>query len=304
MEQIKKNVCDLMIKLDYPEDAQKEFSDVLDLIAADKVASAWLKHLVAQHDADMNCNYDQMRLDVKALGGALGVHDYTMEMLLFLALGDKLRQRYIEKGIDESMYYAAMADLRYKLEECRLVYGVNGTFVAFWYPHFFRMTLFAFKRLQFEIIQLKKDYEVGGIAVPAGTKLLNMHIPRTGTKLDHGDVLESYRQGAEFFADQLEGQPGVFTCNSWMLDPFHATVLSPNSNMVAFYNDFKIVETGFAKDYGGVWRVFDKRFDGNVDDLPADTSLRRAYIDRIKRGEPVGHARGIFIWKDGEIINS
>ena len=31
--------------------------------------------------------------------------------------------------------------------------------------------------------------------------------------------------------------------------------------------------------------------------------LRRAYIDRIKRGEPTGWARGVFIWRDGEIIN-
>ena len=304
MEKIKRNVSDLMIKLGYPEDAQKDFANALDRIAADRVATAWLKHLVAQHDADMNCNYNQMMSDIRVLGDTLGIHNYTSDMLLFLALGEKLRERYIEKGIDEKLYYTAMNDLRCKLEECRLVHGINGTFVAFWYPGFFQMTRFAFCRLQFEVIQLKKDYEVGGISLPVGTKFLNMHIPKTGTRLDHDEVLESYRQAAAHFADQLEGQPIVFTCNSWMLDTWHTTVLSPTSNMIAFYNDFKIVETGFYKDYSSVWRIFDKQYDGDVDALPTDSTLRRAYAERIRRGEPTGYSRGIFIWKDGQIINS
>lgn len=304
MEKIKQNVRSLMERLDYPAYAQKEILDTLDGIAADKVAKAWLFRLIAQYDANENCDYKQMLLDIRALGDCLGIHEDMTGMLLFLCLAEKLRERYAERGIDESIYYNSMADLRYKLEECRLIHGRVGTFVADWYAGFFKLTRFALGRLQFEIINYFKDaYTVAGVELPAGSKVINIHIPRTGTKLDHDEVLESYRMAAEMFGPQLGDAPVAFACTSWMLFPWHETVMSPTSNMMAFYHDFKIVDEAQYKDYAGVWRLFDRPFDENLDALPTDTSLRRAYIDLMKRGEPTGWGRGIFIWKDGKVLN-
>ena len=302
MNTIKENVKFLMDKLDFPTEAQEVLLGALDTIGADKVAFLWLTRLMDEHNQNINCNYDRMLADFVALCNTFGIHEYTAGMLLYLCLGEKLRERYLEKGIDESIYYKSMYDLRYKLEECRLVYGIVGTFVAFWYPHFFKMDLFAFKRLQFEIITFSKEYKIGDTVIPAGSKALNMHIPRTGTKLDREDVLESYREAAEFFADQFTDQPMIFTCASWMLDPFHETVLPPTSNLVLFYRDFATIETGVYKDYKGLWRVFDRYFDNNPDEMPADTTLRRAYIERVKRGEPTCWTRGVFFWEDGKIV--
>ncbi len=304
MNSIKENVQSLMERLDYPQDAQKVFFDALDRIAQDKIASTWLSRLMAQYDESENCDYKQMLLDIKALGNAMEIHEYTSGMLLFLCLAEKLRERYAERGMDESIFYNSMSDLRYKLEECRLVYGGVGSFVCSWFPGFFRMTRFALGRLQFEVITTKKEYQVDGVTLAGGTKLINIHIPRTGTKLDHGEVLESYRMAAEVFAHDFEDRPMVFHCSSWMLDPWHATVLSPTSNMIAFYNDFKIVETGNYENYSGVWRLFDRLYEDNIAEMPRDTSLRRAYVDRIERGEPVAWGRGIFIYRDGKICNS
>jgi hypothetical protein len=296
METVKTQVADLMTRIDFPVEAQSVFLAALDRIGADKVATAWLGSLMAHYDKSEQCNYKQMLAEAVALGEAVGIHEYTISMLLFLCLGAKLKERYAERGYDEEVYYASMADLRYKLEECRLVKGEVGSFVASWFPGFFNLTRFARGRLQFELIKTAKDWTVDGKLLPAGSRVINMHIPRTGTRLDHALVEDSYRRAAAWFAEELEGNI-VFTCSSWMLYPWHLEVLSPTSNMVTFYHDFEVVEWGTYDNYDSIWRFFDCPWTGNVDDLPGDSSLRRAYIDLIRRGEPSGWGRGFFAWK-------
>lgn len=43
------------------------------------------------------------------------------------------------------------------------------------------------------------------------------------------------------------------------------------------------------KSYTEVWRLFDCLYDGTPNNLTNDTSLRRAYIKRIKYKQPIGH---------------
>ena len=144
---------------------------------------------------------------------------------------------------------------------------------------------------------------IGSTTVPAGMKAINIHIPRTGGKLDHNEVLQSYRAAAELFASEFEHQPVIFICTTWLLDPWNMTVLSPESNLSAFYRDFRIINTGVYPDYAQVWRLFDRRYNGDPADLPRDSSLRRAYAERIERGEPTGWGTGIFLYRDGKILH-
>ncbi len=299
----KNYIQDLMCKLNFPSEAQKTFVDAFERILGDKTASAWFTCLLQQYDESEHCSYKQMIIDVGALGKALNIHQYTISLLMYLCMAEKLRCRYIEREIDESIYFNSMLDLRYKLEECRLVHGINGSFVASWFSKFFELIRFALGRLQFEITTTKDEFIVDNVILPAGSKAINVHIPRTGTKLDHKDVLEAYRLAAEMFADEFDSQPVLFTCYSWLLDPWNLKILSPSSNLAAFCNDFKIVESGNYNGYGEVWRLFDCHYTGNVSDLPRDSSLRRAYADRIERGEPIGWGRGMFIYRDGKIFN-
>ena len=283
-----------MERLSFPDDARAVLLDALEKIAADSTAQAWLRHLVGQYDQNEHCDYNRLLADSKALGAALEIHEYTMAMLLFLCFAERLRERYAERGLDETVYWDSMADLRYKLEECRLVHGVVGSFVAPWFGGFFNLTRFALGRLQFEIIHTQKDFTVGGELLPAGSPVINIHIPRTGTRLAHDLVQDAYRRAAVWFAGEFGDGPITFTCSSWLLDPWHLTVLPPTSNMVAFINDFEIVETKQYDSYREVWRLFDCEYTGDPDALPQDSSLRRAYVERIKRGEPTGSGRGFF----------
>ena len=303
MQIIKQNVTALMEKLTFPTDAQAVFADALDRITADRVATAWLRRLIEQYEtSEQSCNYKRMLADGQAMGKVLGIHEHTMDLLLFLCLGEPLRIRYAARGIDESVWLDSMMDLRYKLEECRLVQGTVGSFVAPWFGGFFNMTRFALGRLQFEIVHTSRDYTLGGELLPAGTPAINMHIPRTGTRLDHGEVMESYRAAAAWFADVFPDGTALFTCSSWLLDPWNLTVLKPTSNLAAFIGDFEIVSSHSYEGYGDLWRLFDCAYTGNPADLPRDSSLRRAYADRVARGEPTGSGRGFFRMRNGEIV--
>ena len=303
MQIIKQNVIGIMKRLDFPSDAQMTFVNVLNYISADPVATAWLKHLIEKYEmSEATCDYNSMIADMDAMGRNLGIHEHTMDMLLFLCLCEPLRVRYISKGIGEDIWLNSMMDLKYKLEECRLVHGTVGTFVARWYSGFFDMTRFALGRLQFEIVYTKNDYTVGGVNVPKGSPAINIHIPRTGTRLDHDEVLKSHLAAADWFRDIFTDDEVLFTCNSWLLDPWNTTVLDPDSNLAAFIGDFEIVESYLCDHYPDLWRLFDCNYNGNADDLPRDSSLRRAYADRVARGEKTGAGRGFFRMKNGEIL--
>ena len=288
-----------MDRLAFPVPAQTTFFEVLDKIAGDEEAAQSLLEIVSQYKDSENCNYSAHLAKSKEIGEKLGVHEYTMAMLIFLCYAETLRLRYLERGLDEAVYWNSMADLSYKLEECRLVHGVVGSFVAPWFIGFFNLTRFALGRLQFEIIVADKEYPVSHRAIQKGDKIINIHIPRTGTRLEHEQVIEAYRLAEAWFAKEFEGRELLFGCHSWLLYPWHTEVLAPKSNLAAFMNDFEIVESGQNGDYQEVWRLFDCRYTGDPDALPQDTSLRRAYAEWLQAGNPTGRGFGIFAF-DGE----
>jgi hypothetical protein len=219
-------------------------------------------------------------------------------------MAQKLRSRYAERGFSEHLFYNSMMDLRYKLEECRLVYGVVGSFVCKWFRRFFDLSRFALGRLQFETVETKENYILFGKTVLAGSPAINVHIPRTGTRLDRDEVLASYCLAEDFFNPLFSDGPILFTCNSWLLDPWNETVLKPESNLARFAKDFIIVKSGLYENYDEAWRLFDCKFNGDVTELPQDSSLRRAYARRIGNGEKMGWGIGLFLFQNGKVIHN
>lgn len=295
-----KYIENLMQKLQFPASAQKEIMDTVVCILNNKDATEKFTVLQKRYDESEICPYDEMLNAVKEIGNSLNIHEYTISLILFLSFAEKLFERYVERGISEEIYYNTLADLRYKLEECRLVYGITGSFVANWFGGFFALKRFALGRLQFEIIDLQEKYVIDNIVIHKGSKAINVHIPRTGTKLDHNEVLRSYDIAAKFFAKEFENQPIIFACHSWLLDPWNLTVLSDKSNLALFSKDYKIVQTGGYKDYSEIWRLFDCVITDDVSKLPQDTSLRKAYVERMLKGENLSWGQGVFVYKAKE----
>lgn len=284
-----KNAKDLMQRLEFPTNAQEELLSKLDTL----LNLYDFLEIVNRYNTE-DFDFSKALEDTKNLALNHNVCEYTAYMLLLICMAPDLRERYIQKDIDEIIFYNTMRDLRYKLEECRLVHGKYGTFVPWWYKGFFEMKIFALGRLQFEINYTWFDCEVDGKHIPKDTKVLSVHIPRTGTKLEHCLVEDSYRRAADFFKDEFDNI--IFICNSWLLYPWNRSVLKDGSNLAEFYDDFTVVNSGEYHNYSEVWRLFDCLYDGNPDKLPNDTSLRRAYIDRIKSGKPLGYGTGVILY--------
>lgn len=223
---------------------------------------------------------------------AVGVHRYTAELLVCLVLSRALKERYDEKGYDEAFFYHTMLDLRYKLEECKAVKGIVGSFVAGWFAGFFEMTRFAFGRLQFELIPFGERYETNGKCLLPDSPVLNVHIPRTGTRLTAEECENAYRQAAAFFADKLGGDV-AFVCYSWLLFPKNADILPKTSNIAAFMKRYDVFQWGYDQNGNDLWRLFDTD-ERHPDRLPTDTTARRCYAAYLKDGGMPGWGRGVF----------
>ena len=109
-------------------------------------------------------------------------------------------------------------------------------------------------------------------------------------------VHAAYAEAADFFRERLHGAPVVFACNTWLFFERHREMLGEDSNICRFMAEYDVFSVAEYPDYSEVWRLFDKFYTGNPDDMPADSSLRRAYVALMKRGEPTGFGCGVLVY--------
>jgi hypothetical protein len=232
---------------------------------------------------------------VSEIAGKTGIHNYTLNLLLFIFMTKRLKHNYIKRGIPLKMYDDMVLDLKYKNAECKLVKGTVGIFVPAWYSLIFKMEIFSFGILQMQLVK-GFVYKDDDIEINKDEYVLSVHIPRTGNRLEKESVDEAYRRASEFFKKKYNLKKIVFTCFSWLLFPKNLEILKPTSNIYKFISDYKIIDVKQYEDYSDVWRLFDMDYAGDPDALPADTSLRRAYIDIIKKGGKLGCGYGVYVY--------
>ena len=279
---------------EYPAEARVALENTYDSLMADDAAAAQWNQMIEDYVKDINCDFGAQLDTCKELAKRLLISTYSTQLLLFICHSRHLRRVYAEKEIDDAIWYNSMLDLKAKLFECHEVYGVWGSFVASWFPRFFNVTRFALGRLQFETTQFKKHYEKDGVILNEDSIVINVHIPRTLTPLSPKSCDDAFRAAAKFYEKELNGAPCAFVCSSWLLFPEHNNMLSEHSNIRAFMNTFDILDSGYYGDDGAnLWRLFDT-MERNPDRLPADSSLRRAYIERLRRGERMGWGFGVY----------
>lgn len=254
-------------------------------------ACACLEQAMTEYEKE-DCDYTRLIALADEAAVAVDTHEYTVELLVYICLSKMLRKRYLARNIDETIFWNSMLDLRYKLEECKAVKGVVGSFVATWFEGFFTPTRFALGRLQFELVPFGHTYEKDGKALTPDSKVINVHIPRTGTRLDVEECEQAYAQAAAFFSDQIGGDT-AFVCHSWLLYPENEHILSERSNIVRFMKRYDIIKWGIDKHKSDLWRLFDTD-ESHPDRLPTDTTARRLYVDHIKAGGKLGWGFGVF----------
>ena len=229
---------------------------------------------------------------IKNIFAKAAVHEYSAYLLYLIELTPVLKKYYYSHGFDETLWRTTVLDWKYKAVECKLIYNVWGTFVPTWFYGYLQLKRFGIGRLQFEIATFPKAYDNGSFSVAKNQPVIDVHIPRTGGRLDRQETLNSYRQASTFFKKHFNID-SVFVCHSWLLFPPNKTMLKEGSNLRLFMDDYDIIEFGYDSDYSERWRLFDT-LEEDPDKLPCDTSLRRLYISLMKRGDKMGWGYGVF----------
>ena len=274
-----------------PEDAQCLIG-AYDQICAHEAASGLLSDILAAYEANflLSCQKEVFER-AKEISNLTGIHPYTTDLLVCICLTKRLRELYLEKGFDLQLYRNCGYDTRWKLEECKLLKGVCGTFVASWYSGFFGLRRFGFGRLQFDLGRARCDYNKNGLKLEKDKSfVLNVHIPRTGTPLTKESCDEAYAAAKEFFQKQT-GEDCPFACHSWLLYPENKEILPPHTNTYRFMSEFDIIDWGI-NDGEDLWRLFDTD-EKDPDKLPTNGSLRRCYVADLIKGCAVGWGYGI-----------
>lgn len=228
----------------------------------------------------------------------------TIDLMFILECTGYLLEKYQAVGIPEELFYTAMQDIRCKTAECLCVRKIFGTFVAHWYHGFFAMTRFAFGRLQFDVIHhTGESLTICRHTVGEGDLVLNCHIPSLGP-LHHDACLDSYRSAYAFFSQKLKARKLVVRCNSWMLMPDYMPIFQKNApNIYRFAQDFVILQQKETATFTDGWRIFGVDVaDRNPADLPADTRLRRGFLEHMSSGGKFGNGIGYLLFDGRQVL--
>ena len=282
-------------KYDYPAEGAAALLDSLNQILAHTQMSAVMARAVAAYESwetPVKGDIQELLNQVRQAAQDFGFPKESTELLLFLLLCPHLEQLYRQKGLPEDWFAGVARDLRSKLNECRTIRGVWGSFVADWFVRFFAVDRFVPGRLQFEMIPVPDSYCSDKIAYLRGQPSVNIHIP-SGAPLRSEEVRASIEAAAQFFADRFPDRNVLFICRSWLLFPGHLEMLPETSGIRQFMEEFTIADSYEDPTGHDLWRIFHTDSTSDIGTLPQDTSLQRAYVQWLKDGKAVGGGMGI-----------
>lgn len=290
-------LSDFLREFDFPAEATRTFEDAYDLVFADKVAVRLFEKIRARYQKNPDGKATFLVETSNKIAERRAVNRYTVYMLVWILLSESSKKVYADRNVSLDMWRSNMRDLRYWCDHCYLVKGVYGTAWPEWPYRFFAATRFSFGKLQFETDRIGKAFAKDGVKLAPDDKAIFIHIPRTGERLLPQDVDEACAAASAFFREKYGFKDIVFACHSWILYPENKRMLSERSNLYSFISRFEVIDVQEDTLYKEVWRLFDKEYNGDADALPQDTSLRRAYAQRIKEHKPLGVALGVWVYR-------
>lgn len=296
-----KNFCE---HYHYPDEAVKEIYRIEQRLDDDESFAARFDAAVEGYLLPETDGIKEALEKIATLAEEYKENEYTLNLVFLLNCTPILKGRYAKVDIPENIFWDTMDDMRCKLIECMNCEEVVGIFVPDWYDGFFKMSRFAYGRFQYEINTYDYDFDFTtacGKRITCGDKLINFHIPSSGVPLTDEVRFDSYRRAYEAYKNYFPDGKVIFCCGSWLLYPKHREFLPQNLNILRFMDDFEIVTWKESDNFSNGWRVFGKDSDLPLEQLPRNTSLRRAYADWLCAGNKAGSAFGVFVF-DGEKI--
>lgn len=253
-------------------------------------------------------NFFEETLDFRAIMKALcektEINLYTGYGVLFICLSKETKVLCKNWNWTDDMYRRGMLDIMLQTCECYEVKKVWGLMSEGWMAGIITGTVVSIGRLQFVAKKYDgEDVEVAGYKVTKGTQVITVHIPGSGESFDKAARMDAYHKACDFYGYADSNSPCFFLCQSWLMFPPNREILNPNSNIISFMNEFKIIDTivfGEEEVRQDLWRIF-----GQVDEdvpfenFPEKTSLQRAYKKFLLDGNMPGQGIGVFVY-DGE----
>ena len=209
-----------------------------------KIVEKWYKELgfPSKYDGQF---YDMLKKH--EVDGGVTIENYSPEnysseqnVLNYLYMCERAKQRYEEKGISSDILYATLKDIVFYSAAWS---EIKGKFILGeygWITRHLSLNLFQLGRLQFGMGECEHDVPEHGIR--KGDNVLEMHIPEGGP-LDKSECLKSVELAKEFFAKYFpDYKYEHFTTDTWLLDTTINDLLKPESNIIKFQEMFDIVE--------------------------------------------------------------
>ena len=292
---MRENIINFCSQYQYPQEAKEELLSVYDAVSDTAAVKEIFSQARQEYEHDLQLDYPALLARLKNACSQERIPWETASLLFFICLTPQLFRHYEQSGLPAEICRASLEDLKWKLMECRQVYGVWGTFVSDWFPGFFRMTRFTLGRLQFELIPFPDNYIRAGREKPKGlNQAINIHIPSSGPLL-HRDCLRSYELAMEFFRPAFPDGTYAFFCLSWLLFPDHRRFLPANSRILEFMADFDIYDAYQDPAGEDLWRIFGKPDCSDTAGLPENTSLQTAYKNWPMTGNKPGIGLGMIL---------
>ncbi|GAA4659523.1 acyltransferase domain-containing protein [Arthrobacter cryoconiti] len=191
-----------------------------------------------------------------------------------------LQQWHAERDIPDAVTRDTLADFGRHLRINRRVHGRFGMDTYKWLSHHFAGRIFQLGRLQYMLHQPSTDIP----GVEADEWVLGIHIPEGGGLGMHL-VTESLAQARRFFAAHFPEHPlTTANCESWLLDPYLAEHIDPESNIARFAALFTPYGAPRDEATDAVYFTFRTRSMEHLDLLPRTTALQQLVLGRIEAG--------------------
>ena len=294
---MKSYLTEFINEFDYPEDAKAAIMEGYTKAEENTDFSNLLKKLYEEYVSDV-IDWDVAAEKIATEADKINLHKYTAHLIFFIVMTKHTRTLYEKNNIPYNIFKDTFCDFKYKLFECYHRHNIWGSscYTA-WYTRFFKLERFALGRLQYEVIPYRGEvpYTKNGVTINPQDPVLNTHIPSSGP-LTPESVEESFTLAHSFFSNVFTDDVTPISCQSWLLFPEHYNMLPEKSNIIQFMNRFDIVESGTYDSYIQFITIFGKPYSENLDEFPADNSLRRGYINLAKSGKPSGYGLGITLY--------
>lgn len=218
----------------------------------------------------------------------------VLVLALYMRWGMDTHYMYAIRGMLWDIFFDTFKDLTLWSHAFTEETGKPGLKHWAWCAKAIQMKVFRLGRLEFEPDTLSEDLVVGEALYPAGTRVLNVHIP-AGEKLSPEAVEDSLGQALPFFRMYYRQEYELLRCCSWLLSPALEELLDENSNIRQFAGRFEIC--GTYPERQAEERVFGRLLEDPAQ-YPEETTLQKNLKKHLISGGKAEMGCGIILCKD------